>query len=93
MSVSGVAIIKETVRFNTLMDFLACTNYPRYHADRLHTYKNFPNKMDPDVAKRTKYSIQEFSQRNSAMGGNTVSQGIQYRKGQKSSTTTRSIFA
>ena len=49
--------------------------------------------MNPDVAERAKQSIQEYSQRNSSMGGNRGSQDIQYGRYQTSSTTTRSMFA
>ena len=57
MSVPEEAIRKETGRVNALLEFWGCTNSPIYHADRLHTYRNCPNKMDPDVADRTKRSI------------------------------------
>ena len=67
-------------------------NSPRYHTVRFHTYRNFPNKMDPDVEEREKRSITEYAQNNSAMGGNRGSQGIQYGRGQTSPTTTRSMF-
>ena len=53
MSVSKSSIIKETGRANALLECWWYTNSPRYHADRLHTYRNCPNKMDPDVAART----------------------------------------
>ena len=49
--------------------------------------------MDPDRAESVKRSIQEYSQRNSAMGGSRSFQGIQYVKGQTSSTTTCFTFA
>ena len=49
--------------------------------------------MYPDVAERAKPSIKEYNQFNPAMGGSRGSQGIQYGKGQTSSTTTRSMFA
>ena len=49
--------------------------------------------MDPDVSDRAERSIQEYTQRNSEMGGRRVSQGTQYGRGQISSTTTRSKFA
>ena len=49
--------------------------------------------MDLYVAERAKWSVQEYAQRNLAMGGNRGSQGIQYRRGQTSSITIRSIFS
>ena len=55
MSVSKEAIRKITGRFNTPMEFWGCTNSPRYHADRLHAYRNFPNKMDPDNVEHAKH--------------------------------------
>ena len=50
MSVSEDAIRKSTGRFNTPVECWGCTNSPGYHVDRFHTYINFPNKGDPDVA-------------------------------------------
>ena len=44
--------------------------------------------MKPDVAEHAKISIQEYAQRNSAMGGCRSYQGIQYGICQKSSSTT-----
>ena len=64
MSVSEEAIIKATGRFNTLLECWGCTNPPRYHVDRFHTYRNFPNNMEPDVAEHAKRSIQEYAQHN-----------------------------
>ena len=58
MSVSEESIRKATGRFNTPMGFWGCTNYPRYHTDRFHTYRNCPNKRDPEIAERKKQSIQ-----------------------------------
>ena len=40
MSVAGEATIKANDRFNAPMEFYGCPNYPRYHADRFHTYRN-----------------------------------------------------
>ena len=74
------------------MECRGCTNYPRYHADRFHTYKNFPNNMKPDVVESSKRSIQEYAQQNSEMGGARGSQDIQYGRYQTSSTTTGSMF-
>ena len=48
--------------------------------------------MDPDVAERAKRSIQEYAQRNSAMGREQEFQGIQLGNGQISSTTMCYIF-
>ena len=48
--------------------------------------------MDPDVAERAKQSIQEYAQRNLAMGGSRGSHGIKYGRGQTSTTTTCSTF-
>ena len=39
-----------------------------YHLDRFHTYRNFPNKRDPDVAGQAKQSIKEYSQHTSITG-------------------------
>ena len=49
--------------------------------------------MDPDVAERSKRSIQEYVKRNSSMGGNRRSQGIKFERGQTSSTTTHYMFS
>ena len=70
-----------------------CTISSVYLAYRLHTYRNCPNNMDPDVAERAKQSAQEYAQRNSSMGGTRGLQGIQYGRGQTSSTKKRSMFA
>ena len=50
MSVAEEAIRKATGRVNAPMECWGCTNSPIYHAYRFHTYRNFPNKTDPDVA-------------------------------------------
>ena len=42
MSVAEEYIKKATGRFNRPMEFWGCTNYPRYNADRFHTYINYP---------------------------------------------------
>ena len=52
------AIRNATKRFNSPVEYLGCTNSPRYHVDRLHTHRNFPNKRYPDVAEQAKESIQ-----------------------------------
>ena len=48
MSVAEYAIRKSTGRVNNPLKFWGCTNSPRYHEARFHTYINLPNKMDPD---------------------------------------------
>ena len=50
------------------------------------------NNMEREVAEREKRSVQEYAQKNSEMGGNRITQGRQYVRGQTSSNTTRSIF-
>ena len=42
MSVAEEYIKKATGRFNRPMECWGCTNYPRYNADRFHTYINYP---------------------------------------------------
>ena len=64
MSVAEEAIKKATGRVNALLNCWGCTTSPIYHADRFHTYRNSPNKMDPDVSERAKRSIQEYAQHN-----------------------------
>ena len=63
-SVAEEAIRKATDRVNALLECWGCNNTPRYHADRLHTYRNCPNKMEPDVADCAKRSLQDYTQRN-----------------------------
>ena len=92
-SVTKEAIRKATGRVNDPLEFLVCTNSPRYHANRFHTYRNFTNNMDPGMVECEKRSIQEYTQHNSAMLGRRGSKGIQYGKGQTSSTKMRSMFA
>ena len=93
MIVAEEAIREAAGRFNDPLEFWWCTNSPRYHEEKLHTYINCPNKMDPDVVDIAKQSIQEYDQINSEMGGIRNSQGVQYGRGQTSSTTTCSMFA
>ena len=93
MSVAEEAIRKATGRVNAPLECWECTNSPIYHVDRFHSYRNCPNNMDPDVADRVKMSIQEYAQHNSAMGGSRGSQGTQYGRSQKSSTTMCSMLA
>ena len=59
MSVSKEALIKAKGRVDTPLDYWGYTNSPRYHMYRFYTYRNCPNKMDPDVAECPKRSIQE----------------------------------
>ena len=58
VSLDEDAIIKATCRANAPLNLWGCTYSTRYHEDRLYTYSNFPNKMDPEAAERTKWSIQ-----------------------------------
>ena len=58
MSVAEEAIRKATGRFNASLEFWGFTTSPRYHADRFHTYRNCPNKMDPNMVERANISIQ-----------------------------------
>ena len=67
MSVAEDAIRKSTDGVNSPLELWGCTNYPRYHAYRFHTYRNFPNKRDPDIAEQTHQSIQEYAEHNSVM--------------------------
>ena len=93
MSVVEEAVRKAKGRVNAPLECWGCTNSPRYHADRFHTYRNFLNNLDTDMAECAKRSIQEYAQLNSSMGGSRGSQGIQYGRGQTSSTTMCSKFA
>ena len=58
MIVDKEDIRKSTGRFDYPLYFLVCNNSPRYHAYRIHTYMNRPNKMDPDVEEHAKQTIQ-----------------------------------
>ena len=80
MGMAEESIRNETGRFNTPVECWGCTNYPRYHADRFHTHRNFPNKGDSDVAERAKQSIQEYDQRTSM---NVGMRGDKYSQGQR----------
>ena len=57
MSVAKETMRKETGRVNTPMERWGFTNFPRYHADRFHTYSNYSNKIDQDMSERAKSSI------------------------------------
>ena len=52
MSVSEEPIKKSTGRYNAPLECLGCTNSPIYCLYRIHTYINFPNKMDPYIYER-----------------------------------------
>ena len=69
MNVVEESIRKAAGRVDSPLECWGCTNYPIYHADRLHAYRNCLNKMDPTVAERAKRSVQEYVQRKSEMGG------------------------
>ena len=56
MSVAEEATRNSICRFNNPVECWGCTNPPKYPADRFHTYRNFPNKMEPDVAERENQS-------------------------------------
>ena len=92
MSVVEEAIRKAKGRVNAPLEFWGCTNSPINHADRFHTDRNYPNKMDLYLIERANYSIQEYNQQNSAMGGSRGSRGNQYGRSQTSSTTTCSMI-
>ena len=49
MSVAEEAIRKATGWFNAPLECWGCTNSAIYHADMFHTYRNCPNKMEPEV--------------------------------------------
>ena len=87
MIVSEETIRKATVMVNAPMKSQGCTNSPIYHVDRFHTYSNWTDNMDPNVAESIKRSVHEYTQRNSVMVGSRGSQGIQYGRCQTSSTT------
>ena len=93
MSVAEEVIRKAPGRINTLLEWWGYTNFPIYHVERLHNYRNCLNKMDPYVAERAKRSIQEYAQRNSAIWWSRGFQGIQYGRGQTYSTTMNSMLS
>ena len=84
MGVAAEGIIKVTCRVNAPLECWGCTNSPRYHVERLHTYRNYPNNMDTGVAEYEKQSIEEYAQCNSEMVGNRISQVSPYGRGQTS---------
>ena len=55
MNVAEDKIRESTGRVNATLDFWGFTNSPRYHVERFHTYRNFPNKTDLDVAVLAKW--------------------------------------
>ena len=81
MSVSGEAIRKARCRFNNPLGWWGLSNPPIHHADRFHTYRNYPNKWDPDVAERTNKTIKEYAQRTSMMGGIRFDKDSQGKQG------------
>ena len=93
MSVSEEATRKETCRLTTHLEGWGCTNFPRYHANMFHTYRNFPNKRDPGVAEWANQSIQEYDQRTFMMGGSRGDRDIKGKRGQIYSTEMHSMFA
>ena len=58
MSVDKEAIRKETGRAKYHIQFWGSTHPPRYHTERSHNYRKFPNKKDPEVLERAKWSVQ-----------------------------------
>ena len=92
MSVAEDAIRKKTCRFNAPMGFWGCTNFPIYHEDRFHAYRNFPNKMYLDVVDQEKQSIQYYDQRISMMGGSRCVQDSQGKCSLTYSMSVCSIF-
>ena len=92
MSVAKDYIRKATDRVNYSMEFWGCTNSPIYHYDRLHTYKNFPQNMESNVADRAKQSIQEYDKLTSMMGGIRRFQDIQEQWVHTSPTAVLSMF-
>ena len=85
MSMDRDYTINATGGFNSTVECWGCTNYPRYYAERFHTYINCPNKRDPDVAEQANQSTQEYAQNTSTKGGSRIDQGSQEKPGQKSS--------
>ena len=48
------SIVKPIGKFNVPMECWGCTTYPIYHAERLHTNRNRPNNIYPDVEELAK---------------------------------------
>ena len=93
MSVDEEAIKKAIGRVNASLACWGCTNYSKYHADRLNTYRNCPNKVEPDVADLAKRLIQEYFQQNSMMGGGRGDRNNQVKWGRTSSMAVKSMCA
>ena len=75
------------------MEGWGCTNSPRYHVDRFHTYRNCPKKRYQEIAERSNQSIQEYTQHNSVMRGIRGDYNRQGKCGYTSSMEVRSMFA
>ena len=58
MSVDKNVIRNATGRVDAPLECCGCTNSPRYHVERFHTYRNCPNKMELDVTEFAKRLIQ-----------------------------------
>ena len=91
ISVSEEDTRKATGKVNAPLEWWGCKNYPRYHVERFHTYRNCPNKRYPDVAERAKQPIQEYDQRTSMTGGIMDAQDSQGQWITTSSMTVGSI--
>ena len=51
-------IRKKIDRANAPLEFWGCTNSPIYYAERFHTDSKCPNKIEPDMEDRAKWSNQ-----------------------------------
>ena len=85
--------MKATGSFNTPVERWICTNSPKYHVDRFHTYINCPNKRGLDVSEHAKQSIQDYEQRTSMKAVIRGDQDIQVQRGQISSMAVCYMFA
>ena len=52
MIVAEEAIRKSKGRVNAPLECWECKNLPRYHANRFHTYMNYPKNTEPVFAER-----------------------------------------
>ena len=93
MSMDEEAIIKATCRFKTPVQCCRCSNYPIYHADRFHTYRNSSQNRDSYVAEQENISIQQYYQCTYMIGGRIIDQGSQGQCGQTYTMAVHSIFA
>ena len=93
MSVAEESTRKEIGRFNTPMECWGCTNPPRQHVCRFHTYINFPRKRDPDVSEQANQSIKEYAQHTSMTGRSRGDQDNQGKGGKTSTMSVISMFA